>query len=200
MDHPSAPPPLTAQTQAPLAPPGESETPGLLRRLSRHPKWVGLGAAAAFAAVLVVTVHPGGVLASTHTLSGTVDLFSENPPQIEPNPFGGSPTFFPGQSNFTVSTDGTSCSGNTGYEDLRAGGQVLIKDASGSVIATTSLSAGKPNPQAPDVLCVFSFHVSVPDSAFYQVIVGQRNALSYSRDELNKAKWTVGEQIGQIGS
>ncbi len=182
--HPQASPLVPGASEITAVPPQEQgapesyRAPSGWRSLTRPRKRVAIGMGAALAALallLILVVHPGGLLAPSHALRGTVDLLST--PQLTPGFAGGAPTI--GQGNFT--SDGTSCSGTNGYDDMNAGGQVVIKDASGSVIATTSLSAGKANPQAPDIDCVFSFQVTVPDTAFYQVSAGHRNAVSFSR-------------------
>ncbi|WP_345383275.1 hypothetical protein [Pseudonocardia yuanmonensis] len=81
----------------------------------------------------------------------------------------------------TVSA-GSACSGSGGYSDVHAGTGVTISNATGAVIATGSLSAGR----ASSTTCDFTF--TVPDvpagEDFYQVEVSHRGTLTYTADEL----------------
>jgi hypothetical protein len=79
-----------------------------------------------------------------------------------------------------------------GYDDLVVGGQVVIADGSGSVLATSSLTGG-----VEDITgCTFDYTAQVPDATFYQITVTHRGALTYSREELQSKKWVVSALIG----
>ncbi len=89
---------------------------------------------------------------------------------------------------------GGECAGYEGYSDIHAGTAVVVKDESGKVLATGSLSDGK-------VLnignCQFTFKVDgLSDAKFYQVEVSHRGIVTYSRDDLDKASWKVGLTVG----
>ena len=69
-----------------------------------------------------------------------------------------------------------------GYDDIAAGAPVTVKDGTGTVLATTALTGGtlsKPG-------CTFAFRTHVPDADFYRVQVSHRDALTFSREELDK--------------
>jgi hypothetical protein len=87
-----------------------------------------------------------------------------------------------------------SCTGEGGYDDIRAGAAVIVKDESGKVLATGSLGSGKITDPAT---CEFSFSLAdVPDAKFYQIEVSHRGALTYSRDDLDKRGWKVEFTLG----
>jgi hypothetical protein len=95
---------------------------------------------------------------------------------------------------------GAGCFGQGGYSDMRAGAGVTVKDASGSLIGTTTLGAGiaQPWPEvAPDALqCVFPYSVSVPDTGFYTFEVSHRGTISKSRADLAATGWTMSFYLG----
>jgi hypothetical protein len=95
---------------------------------------------------------------------------------------------------------GAGCFGEGGYSDIRAGAGVTVKDASGSLIGTTTLGPGvaQPWPEvAPDaVQCVFPYSLSVPDTAFYTFEVSHRGAISRSRADLAAKGWTMSFYLG----
>lgn len=80
-----------------------------------------------------------------------------------------------------------------GYDDIRDGADVTVKDGAGELLGTGVLTGGT----ATDVGVTFAFTVEgVPDSDFYQVEVSHRGALSYSRAELEDAGWVVEASLG----
>lgn len=88
----------------------------------------------------------------------------------------------PGQTEYT---DGGDCVLGGGYDDIRQGAQVTVKDQSGNVVALGALDAGHIQRQR----CQFGFTVeNVPDGKdFYSVEVSHRGELKYTRDGLNQA-------------
>ena len=78
-----------------------------------------------------------------------------------------------------------------GFADLVVGGQVVVEDGSGSVLATSALTGGVINTQG----CVFSFTVQVPAADFYRVTVTHRGTLTYSRSELVAKGWRVDQTL-----
>jgi hypothetical protein len=73
------------------------------------------------------------------------------------------------------------------YEDLRAGTRVVVSDGTGAVLATTQLTGGT----LSKVGCTFAFRTHVADADAYRLQVGHRDALSFSREELDKQGWSV---------
>ncbi|TKJ28343.1 hypothetical protein [Blastococcus sp. CCUG 61487] len=109
-----------------------------------------------------------------HTVSGTVLL-------VDSAYFGLAP--------------GRTCSGELGYDDLRAGAQVILTDGDGETLSTGRLSRG----EFDGLGCVFSFEVEdVPRAEFYGVSVASvsRGHLQYSYDELTEADWSLQLSIG----
>jgi serine/threonine-protein kinase len=86
------------------------------------------------------------------------------------------------------------CIGGGGYDDLQAGAQVRVKDASGTVIGTGSLKGGS---SIGGRKCVFLFEVeNLPQSDFYSIEVTHRGGISYSYEELEARDWKVSLTIG----
>lgn len=85
----------------------------------------------------------------------------------------------------------------TGYADIASGTQVVVKNASGTMIGTGTLGSGASELDGAE--CDFSFTVGgLPNSSFYSVAVGgpQRGALTYSESELNSDSWTITLTLG----
>jgi hypothetical protein len=78
-----------------------------------------------------------------------------------------------------------------GHDDIVAGARVTVRDGKGTVLATTVLTGGTPSTTG----CTFAFRTHVPDADFYQVGVGHRGALTFSRDELDKKHWSVAARL-----
>lgn len=83
-------------------------------------------------------------------------------------------------------TDGTSCRGTGGYDDIAEGTSVTVYDAAGGVAATGSLGA------STYVAGICTFKVAVPDvpkgEKFYQVEVSHRGKIQLSREEAETGK------------
>ncbi len=103
----------------------------------------------------------------------------------------------------------TGCVGLGGYEDFGPGMAVVIRDADGTIIATgatrslgSDLLDGDPFLAAAlqgfvEDVCRVVFEIpGVPDSTFYTIEVGRRGNLTFSRDELATAGWTVEMSLG----
>lgn len=78
-----------------------------------------------------------------------------------------------------------------GYADLAVGTQVTVKDGSGKILATSSLTGGRVTMHG----CVFTYSVSVPAADFYQVEVAHRGALTFSQEELAANDWQVSGRV-----
>lgn len=88
-------------------------------------------------------------------------------------------------SSADAAIEGGSCAGKGGYFDIRAGAQVVVSDASGTVLGSGSLQDGFHEPG----VCVFRFYVrDVPrGEGTYQVEVSHRG------------KTPVGEEAASLG-
>jgi hypothetical protein len=74
---------------------------------------------------------------------------------------------------------GSSCVGFGGYSDIAKGTAVTVRDASGTVVGTGHLEAGKYD---GDLSCVYPFAVGdVPSSDFYTVEVSHRGQVTFDR-------------------
>lgn len=90
----------------------------------------------------------------------------------------------------------TRCKGIGGYDDIREGAPVVVKDQAGTVIATGALGAGAYDING-DPPCVFAFSVpAVPDATFYTIEVSHRGGLTYSYAEMAARNWTVAFTLG----
>lgn len=97
------------------------------------------------------------------------------------------------------------CQGSGGYSDLRPGTTVVVKDGSGTTLATGNVLGGQvdedrskkmPMPALENpwtrIVCVLSFAVpGIPEADFYEVEVGRRGGLTYSFDEIEAQDWKV---------
>ena len=91
------------------------------------------------------------------------------------------------------------CAGRQGYEDIRNGTQVLVRNDSGRILAKGQLTGGRLREiRELQATCTFSFTIrSVPRSGFYVVEVAQRGELTFSHAEMQAAKWLVGFELNQ---
>jgi|SRR5829696_8151102 len=103
-----------------------------------------------------------------------------------------------------VERGGGECRGTGGYTDLRSGVEVTVSDPAGKVLGTSSLQA---RPAATDAAgdmplaerrrCAWSFGFrDLPDQPSYEITIGERGAVSYTREELEAAGWTVRVSLG----
>lgn len=102
---------------------------------------------------------------------------------------------------------GGPCSGSDGYSDIDAGTAISIKNGSGQLIAVGSLGAGVrvATPDAEQYMvggriqtyCVFPIEVKgIPVSDFYQIEVGRRGVLPYTREALEQKNWQLTITLG----
>lgn len=78
-----------------------------------------------------------------------------------------------------------------GYEDLKAGAEVVVTGTSHEVLAVTRLEGGELSGDG----CTFAFEVEVPDSDFYNVEVTHRGEISYSASDLDRDGWFVSLEV-----
>lgn len=92
--------------------------------------------------------------------------------------------------------EGDYCRGSSGYDDLREGAQVIVRNDS-EVVGVAELSAGEVAKYPSSVVCEFRFKVAdVPEGAdYYGLTVGNRNELQVSVDEATSGRvaLTIGE-------
>lgn len=140
----------------------------------RLPLWIGLAAALAL------------------TLGGIVWASSSSTPET-----------FTLEGELTLSSDGTfsmnpRCGGKDGYDDINQGAAVVVFDAAGKVLATSSLGEGlfADKPATLESPCVFKFAVpNVPSGEqFYQVQVSHRGKVPF--DAAHAVAGTVSLSLG----
>jgi hypothetical protein len=81
---------------------------------------------------------------------------------------------------------------DSGYDDIRDGSLVTVRDAGGTLIGTTNLAGGELEQDG----CKFSFTVRVPKADFYQIQIGRREGLTSSYSELSGNGWHIDGSIG----
>lgn len=118
--------------------------------------------------------------ATSHTITGTITIIGQ----------------IVGSSDRTSGViepiDDTFCTGGGGFDDIRNGASVVVRDQTGVTIATGNIGPGKPDPAFPSVTCVFPFTVlDVPQVAFYEIEVSHRGGVSFSHAELETDNWEV---------
>jgi len=88
---------------------------------------------------------------------------------------------------------GALCRTEGGYDDVRVGTDVVVKDGQGAIIGVGSLEGG----QAESAFdCRFDFSLEVKDSEFYSFEIGDRGEISYSRADLESQAWDVSFTLG----
>jgi hypothetical protein len=114
--------------------------------------------------VLVLLLAP-----NKNTLEGTLDL------------------------SWTGDSDGMTCSGSGGYDDIYGGQTVVVKDSAGKTVATGDLQEGEPG----EGVCTFAFTVeNVAEEDYYEVSTSGRDGITYSHDELEAQDWDIGLSLG----
>lgn len=90
-------------------------------------------------------------------------------------------------------TVGDGCTGSGGYDDIREGAQVVVRDGGGRTLALGSLGGG----EMIAATCVFPFEIpGVPRSRFYSVEVSHRGEVNFSREDLVANQWVVQLSLG----
>lgn len=91
----------------------------------------------------------------------------------------------------TVSS--TNCAGDGGYDDLRIGTSITVRDGDGAVIANGMFTTAKKT----GTTCTLTATIDdVPEVSFYQFDVSHRGAPSYSLEEMEASNWVVSLSIG----
>lgn len=99
----------------------------------------------------------------------------------------------------------SSCAGgHGGYSDLGPGTDVVVKDDGGHIIGTAQLGDGKSTSMSSATGhdgvggCIWNTTVKDLPSGkdYYQISVGRRGTETYSKAQLDKAKWALDLSIG----
>lgn len=125
-------------------------------------------------AAAVLWVATSGVLSPHRTVTGTLQLYS-------------------GSDGDQYKNVGGICWGTGGYDDLKAGATIVLKDEAGKLVGTSSLESGK-----GDLLsCEFAFTIhDVGDARIYQSSIGHRGGPSWTREQMEAMGWRIGLSIG----
>jgi hypothetical protein len=92
-----------------------------------------------------------------------------------------------------LSSDGSSCEGDGGYNDIGSGAGVTVRDETDTIIAVGALAPGR----VEEFSCTFPFFVTgIPNSKFYSVEVSHRGAIAYSHEQLEQQDWMVSLSLG----
>lgn len=102
----------------------------------------------------------------------------------------------------TVSDSGGSCEGGQGgYSDIDPTTAVTVYDAAGKVVGAAPLGTDCldtfGDTADPSTAAWTTKVPGIPDSKFYQVEVGHRGKLTFSRAQLAGADWTAQTSLGQ---
>jgi len=87
----------------------------------------------------------------------------------------------------------SGCSGRGGYSDIEPGAQIVIRDESGDIIATSRLER---DPNSVVGGCTFIFIAEVPDARFYTFSLGRRGDITYSKTEMEQMGWAPALVVG----
>jgi hypothetical protein len=99
-----------------------------------------------------------------------------------------------GDSDSVVTSNG-GCEGSRGYSDISAVAQVVVRNESGTVLATTSLGQGE---FLGTDQCYFEFSLgSLPRAQFYSFEISRRGELTYSLSELEENNWLFEASLGR---
>lgn len=170
---------MSDETETPAVPPMPDESPVKTRRWP-HPLITGLAGLVVGAGVVGLAwgLTGGSDAPKTFTLRGTMTLTST--------------------ASFQVGTvDSWACTGDApGYGDIAPGTAVTVYDASGRIVGTGSLGAGRftESPEtSTNLRC--RFPVSVPGvpggSKFYQVEISHRGKITVSAADAKAGKFAA---------
>jgi hypothetical protein len=86
-----------------------------------------------------------------------------------------------------------------GYDDIRDGTDIEVRDGAGRTLATGSLSEGalEIKPSENILGCSFKFSVQVPTSDFYRISAGRRGEVTFSREDLKNDGWEAHLTLGR---
>jgi hypothetical protein len=85
-----------------------------------------------------------------------------------------------------------NCYGSGGFDDIKSGMQVTVRDGEGRILATSQVGSGK---RVSPSECRFEFaFVAIPKSKFYAIGMAtsdKRGLLNYSFEDLQNKDWTI---------
>jgi len=92
---------------------------------------------------------------------------------------------------------GDSCTGKGGYDDMRRGATVVVRNSRGEKLALGALDVGFLTEDSSEYLpapCVFGFQIAgVPvDGDLYSVEVASRGEINFTRDGADSLSLTLG--------
>lgn len=91
-------------------------------------------------------------------------------------------------------TGGPTCEGGRGFDDLRSGAPVTVKNESGKIIGLGSLDIGA---TSASTTCEFPFEVDdVGNAKVYEIEVAHRGGVVFKRSDLEGNGWKVSLTIG----
>lgn len=89
---------------------------------------------------------------------------------------------------------GGACRGKRGYDDIRPGMQIRVRDSDGTLLGIGSLEDGKAYSARE---CWFWFTIEhLPRARLYELESGRRGILAYSFEEIDERGWLVEITIG----
>lgn len=104
------------------------------------------------------------------------------------------PSGSPASPNFKF--DAGVCYGVNGYDDIREGLQVVVRDAASVIVGTGALRR-QTGADADYSACVLVWSISrVPQSDFYSIEVGRRGEIIYSYAELKRNDFVADATLG----
>jgi hypothetical protein len=87
------------------------------------------------------------------------------------------------------------CEGDGGYSDIHSRTQVVVRDESGTILATTNLGDGE---LVDSGTCEFEFDLpALPRANFYAFEIARRGELTYSFSEMEDYGWIFGASLGR---
>lgn len=108
--------------------------------------------------------------------------------------------------------EGQSCSGENGYEDIKAGKQILVKNNKGEILGTGELDQGKGVKTllseeleqkaieaglGTPLMCKFPITIeNVPQADFYTFEIGRRGGITYTAKQLEQQDWKIEFRLG----
>lgn len=129
-----------------------------------------------------------------HDLTGSITVYDDDPSRSAGRYVQGSNGEWDYAYNFR---QGMTCSGaaiSSGYSDMTAGAQVVVKDEEGAIIATGSLGAGSWRNKSE---CVLPLSVRrVPAAKFYSIEVSNRGEQRYSAEDLADRSYEINLTLG----
>jgi hypothetical protein len=90
-----------------------------------------------------------------------------------------------------------ACAGAGGFDDIRTGLGVVVRNEDGTTIGSGSLTQEGIDDAGSEDHCVFAFSVEVPAAEFYSIEVGNRGELTFSAAEMEEQDWRVSFELGR---